>query len=71
MLEVHLPDEIFSGLDIGSKQKEEFVLESVKEKIERERQQNLTALLAEGYKATYDEDLALTKEFQNADLENL
>lgn len=71
MLEVHLPDEIFSGLDIGSKQMEEFVLEAVKEKIEREKQQNLTALLAEGDKATYDEDLALTKEFENADLEIL
>lgn len=71
MLEINVPDEVFSGLNISAQQREEFVMEAVKEKIEREKQQNLEALLAEGYKATYDEDLALTKEFEAADSEDL
>jgi hypothetical protein len=71
MLEIQVPDEVFSGLPIGSEQKEKFVLEAVKEKIEREKKNNLTALLIEGYQATREEDLALTKEFEAADLENL
>ena len=37
MLEVHLPDEIFSGLDIGSAQLEEFVSDAVKDEMEREQ----------------------------------
>lgn len=71
MLEVKVPDEIFSNFNLDSVEPEKFVLEAVKEKIERENHNNFAALLAEGYKATRDDDLALTKEFEAADLENV
>jgi hypothetical protein len=67
-LEIKLPDEIFGVLSVISKQQDKFVVEAIKEKIERERKQSL---LAEGYQATYQEDLALTKEFETTDFENV
>ena len=36
-----------------------------------ENEKDLNALLIEGYQATRDEDLALTKEFEAADFENV
>ena len=71
MLEVQVPDEVFGNFNIGSIEPEKFVLEAIKEKIERENQNNFAALLAEGYQATRAEDSALTKEFAAADFENL
>jgi hypothetical protein len=70
-LQVTIPDEIFGVLSSFSTKQDEFVVEAIKEKLEREKQQNLQQLLIEGYKATAKEDLALTKEFETADLENL
>ena len=70
-LQVTIPDEIFGVLSSLTKQQDEFVVEAIQEKLEREKHQNLKQLLAEGYKATAKEDLALTKEFETADLENL
>ena len=63
-LEIKLPDEIFGVLSAIAKQKDKFVVEAIKEKIEREKKQNLNQLLAEGYKAMAKEDLELTKEFE-------
>lgn len=70
-LQVTIPDEIFGVLSSLAKKQDEFVVEAIKEKLEREQRQNLKRLLAEGYRATAKEDLALTKEFESADLENL
>jgi hypothetical protein len=66
-LQVTIPDDVFGVLSSLDK----FVLEAIQEKIERENRQNLKELLAEGYKATAKENLALTKEFAAADFENL
>lgn len=66
MLEVKIPDEIFGELNFGLIEREKFVLEAVKEKIEREKQTDSAALLAEGYRANRDEDAVLTKEFETA-----
>ncbi|MCU0240582.1 MAG: hypothetical protein MUC29_14165 [Pyrinomonadaceae bacterium] len=70
-LEIKLPDEIFGVLSSLSKKQDKFVLEAIREKLEREKGQNLKQQMIEGYKATAKEDLALTKEFESADLENL
>ncbi len=67
-LEIKLPDEIFGVLSTIAKRKDKFVVEAIKEKIERE---NKHSLLVEGYQATFDEDLLLVKEFEVADFENL
>ena len=70
-LQVTIPDEIFGVLSSLARKQDEFVVEAIKEKLEGEKHQNLQELLVEGYQATAKEDLALTKEFETADLENL
>lgn len=70
-LEINVPDEILGFLGSVSKEQEKFVLEAIKEKISREKTRDLKDVLAEGYRATYAEDLKITKEFEAADLENL
>lgn len=70
-LQVTIPDEIFGVLSSLAKRQDEFVVEAIREKLEREKKQNLKQLLVEGYQATAKEDLALTKEFETADFENL
>jgi hypothetical protein len=67
-LEIKLPDEIFGVLSTLAKQKDKFVVEAIKEKIEREKKHSL---LVEGYQATFEEDLAFSKEFDAADFENV
>lgn len=64
IIEVKLPDEIFGVLSAIAKQKDKFVVEAIREKLEREKKENLNQLLAEGYKATAKEDLELMKEFE-------
>ena len=70
-LQITIPDEIFGILSSFSKEQDKFVVEAIREKLEREKTKNLKRLLVEGYQATAKEDLALTREFETADLENL
>ncbi len=70
-IEINVPDEILGFLGSVSREREEFVLKAINEKINREKKQDLKTLLAEGYRATAAEDLKITKEFEAADLENL
>lgn len=70
-LEIKLSDEIFGVLSTIAAQKDKFVADAIREKLEREKSKNMKQLLAEGYKATAKEDLGLTKDFEAADLENL
>ncbi len=70
-LQITIPDEIFGVLSSFSKEQDKFVVEAIREKLEREKTKNLKQMLVEGYQATAKEDLALTKDFENADLENL
>ncbi len=64
LLQITIPDEMFGVLSSFSKPHNEFVLEAIKEKLVREKAQNLNDLLAEGYIATAKEDLVLAKEFE-------
>ena len=70
-IEINVSDDILGFLGSVSKEQEIFVLEAIKEKINREKQRDLKTLLAEGYQASSSEDLKITKEFESADLENL
>ena len=70
-IEIKVPDEILGFLGAVSKEREKFVLEAIKEKVNREKKNNLKTLLVEGYRATAAEDLKITKEFEAADLENI
>ncbi len=70
-IEIKVPDEILGFLGSVSKEQEEFVLNAIKEKINRERKHKLKTLLVEGYQTTSAEDLEITREFETADLENV
>ncbi len=70
-IEIKVPDEILGFLGSVSKEQEKFILEAIKEKVNREKKRDLKMLLVEGYLATSAEDLKITKEFETADLENL
>ena len=70
-IQLNIPDEMLGVINTLSKQKEEFVLEAIQEKIEREKKGNLKLLLIEGYQATKEEDLEITKDFERADFDNL
>ena len=70
-IEVNIPDEILGFLGSVSKEREKFVLEAIREKVNRDKKSNLKTLLVEGYQATAADDLKITKEFEAADLENV
>ncbi len=70
-IEINVPDEILGFLGSVSREREKFVLEAIKEKVNREKKRDLKMLLVEGYQATSAEDLKIIKEFEAADLENL
>ena len=70
-IEINVPDEILDFLGSVSKEQEIFVLEAIKEKVNREKRRDLKILLVEGYQASSAEDFKITKEFETADLENL
>jgi len=70
-IEINVPDEILDFLGSVSKEQEIFVLEAIKEKVNREKRRDLKMLLVEGYQASSAEDFKITKEFETADLENL
>ena len=70
-LQITIPDELFGALSLLAKRQDKFVAEAIREKLAREKARNLRQFLAEGYRATAQEDLALAKEFEYADLKNL
>jgi hypothetical protein len=67
-LEVKLSEEMYVMLSQVARQRDKFVAEAIREKIEREQRKTL---LIEGYQATSQEDLALAQEFETADFENV
>lgn len=69
-IQIELPDLIINFIHSRSKQEEVFAREAIEEKVARETENNLAALLTEGYQATAQEDLAISKDFEHADFEN-
>ena len=54
----------------GPRKQSQFVAEAVEQRIEQLKKKQMEKALAEGYKATNKEGLAITKEFESADLED-
>jgi CopG family transcriptional regulator/antitoxin EndoAI len=46
-----------------------FIAEAVRQKIEQKEKEEMEKVLVEGYQAASKESLAITKEFESADLE--
>jgi hypothetical protein len=70
-IQLDIPEDVAQVLGSFIKPKVEFVLEAIREIIARERHNELDRLLTEGYQATFEEDLALTKEFAAIDFETI
>lgn len=70
-LNIVLPDDLVKEIDqvAGRRKRSEFIAESVKLRIHDLEQDRLQREMAEGYRATRQEDGELTKEFQAADVE--
>lgn len=66
-IKIELPGEIEKQLELINEDKQSFIVEAIKEKINK--REFLNKKLEEGYKATFQEDKALTKDFESIDLE--
>jgi metal-responsive CopG/Arc/MetJ family transcriptional regulator len=54
----------------GPRKQSQFVTEALEQRIEQLKKKQMEKALAEGYKATNKEGLAITKEFESVDLED-
>ena len=69
-IQITLPEELEQKIRDLSSNEEAFIVEAVKEKIEKEKQAQLQKQLIEGYQSTYNEDLHITKDFEPSDFEH-
>jgi metal-responsive CopG/Arc/MetJ family transcriptional regulator len=53
----------------GARKRSKFISDAIAQKIKRLKKQELEKLLVEGYQATREEGLKLTKEFEQLDIE--
>ncbi len=67
-IQIELPEDIERHLSMINENQQNFILEAIREKIKKK--ESLMKELAEGYQATYEEDLNLTSDFESADLED-
>ena len=70
-LNITLPKELVATLNrlAGPGQRNRFIAESLKERLEHFEKMELEAKLAEGYQSAAQEGIAITKEFEPVDLE--
>ena len=70
-LNVTLPKGLVEALNrvTEPRKRSRFIAEAVRQKIDQKEKEEMENLLVEGYQAKAKDSLALTKEFENADLE--
>ncbi len=71
-IEIQIPVEIDKQLEVVSRNKHQFILDAIKEKITNSKistEGSLDQNLIEGYKSTYNEELSITNDFEPLDLE--
>ena len=70
-LNITLPKELVVSLNklAGSGKRSRFIKEAIKQRIEKKEKAELENALEEGYRAAGAQSLAITKEFESADLE--
>lgn len=71
IIQIKIPDNILKYLRLLTTEQESFVLEAIKEKIDREKKEGLEALLVEGYTANQAEAKEITRDFEDIDFEDL
>ncbi len=75
IIQIALPEFIEEQLNSISQDQQNFIVEAIREKIEKRilietDRESLTKRLIEGYQATYEEDLRITRDFESVDLED-
>ena len=70
-LNITIPKDLAQALNrlAGPRKRSHFIVEAVKQRIEQQERDKLEKILEEGYQAVAKENLAITKEFEAADLE--
>jgi CopG family transcriptional regulator/antitoxin EndoAI len=70
-LNITLPKGLVEAMNrmTESRKRSGFIAEAVRQKIEQKEKEEMEKLLIEGYQAAAKESRALTREFENADLE--
>ncbi len=70
-LNVTIPEELARQLDelVGPRKKSQFIAETLRQRIEKIREEELNKILEEGYKAGKQESLSIAKEFEAVDME--
>ena len=70
-LNITIPKDLAQALNrlAGPRKRSLFIVEAVKQRIEQQERDKLEKNLEEGYQAVAKENIAITKEFEAADLE--
>ena len=70
-LNITLPKGLVQAMNkvTGPRKRSRFIAEAVRQKIAQNEKEEVEKLLVQGYRATAKESIALTKEFESADLE--
>ena len=70
-LNITIPKDLARELNklVGSRKKSKFIAETLRQRIEKMKNEELQELLEEGYKTTKQESLVIAKEFELVDLE--
>ena len=70
-LNITLPKGLVQAMNrvTGPRKRSRFIADAVRQKIELKEKEEMEKLLEQGYRAAAKESLALTKEFESADLE--
>jgi len=70
-LNITIPKDLLAALNehTGPRKKSQFIARAIHEQIQKDRKAKLDAALIEGYQASKNESLALSHEFEAADLE--
>ena len=71
-LNITIPKDLAQAINrfTGPRKRSQFIAEAVRLQIEKKEKQELEKILEEGYRATAKESLAITKEFEAADLKD-
>jgi metal-responsive CopG/Arc/MetJ family transcriptional regulator len=70
-LNITMPKDLAQTLNriVGPRKRSQFIVEAVKQKIDQKEKEELEKILEEGYQAAAKEGIAISKEFEVADLE--
>ncbi len=71
-LNITIPKDLAQAINrfTGPRKRSQFIAEAVRQQIEKKEKEALEKILEEGYRATAKESLAITKEFEAADLKD-